>query len=96
MSDKILDMSSISKRFPGVLALNSVSFDLFEGEVHGLLGENGAGKSTLIKILAGDYSKDEGEIILKGENVTFNIPSDSAKSVCPIILIPAKSWPCCH
>ncbi len=77
MADRLLEMRSISKRFPGVLALDGVSFDLEEGEVHGLLGENGAGKSTLIKILAGDYSKDEGNIFISGQQVDFHSPSDS-------------------
>jgi ribose transport system ATP-binding protein len=77
MEEKLLEMRNISKRFPGVLALDRVSFDLKSGEVHGLLGENGAGKSTLIKILAGDYSKDEGEMYLHGEPVEFQRPSDS-------------------
>lgn len=77
MADRLLEMKNISKRFPGVLALDGVSFDLEEGEAHGLLGENGAGKSTLIKILAGDYTKDEGEVIISGEEVEFHSPSDS-------------------
>ena len=74
---KILEMRQISKQFPGVQALSDVSFDLDEGEVHGLLGENGAGKSTLIKILAGDYSKDAGEIYVGGRKVSFEAPVDS-------------------
>jgi len=77
MSKKIMEMKSIFKRFFGVLALDDVSCDLNEGEVHGLLGENGAGKSTLIKILAGDYSRDEGDIYLDGKKVVFQNPSDS-------------------
>jgi ribose transport system ATP-binding protein len=77
MAEKLLEMNGISKRFPGVLALDRVSFDLKAGEVHGLLGENGAGKSTLIKILAGDYSKDEGQILINGRSAEFHSPSDS-------------------
>ena len=70
-------MKDITVTFPGVIANDKINFSLEKGEVHGLLGENGAGKSTLIKILAGDYSKDEGEIYINGERVDFHTPSDS-------------------
>jgi ABC-type sugar transport system ATPase subunit len=68
----ILKMMGISKEFPGVQALKNVDFDLRKGEVHALVGENGAGKSTLIKILAGVYKADEGQVWLKGEKVGFS------------------------
>jgi len=70
---QILQLRNISKTFPGVLALQNISFDLIEGEVHCLCGENGAGKSTLIKILSGAYQPDEGgEIIFDGRKVVLN------------------------
>ncbi len=68
-SELALKMTGITKRFPGVLALDSVDFDVRRGEVHVLLGENGAGKSTLMKILSGAYRKDEGEIRLDGSTI---------------------------
>ncbi len=65
--DEILRLSHISKTFPGVRALQDISFDLKRGEVHCLCGENGAGKSTLIKILSGAYQPDEGgQIVFNG------------------------------
>ncbi len=70
---EILQLRNISKSFPGVLALQDISFDLNEGEVHCLCGENGAGKSTLIKILSGAYQPDEGgEILFDGTKVVLN------------------------
>jgi len=63
----LLQMSRISKSFPGVKALKVVDFELQQGEIHAIVGENGAGKSTLMKILSGLYKADEGEIYLKGE-----------------------------
>ncbi|NIN67759.1 MAG: ATP-binding cassette domain-containing protein, partial [Anaerolineae bacterium] len=59
----------MDKKFPGVHALDHVDFDLYEGEVHVLLGENGAGKSTLVKILSGSVAKDSGRIIVRGEEI---------------------------
>lgn len=67
MSDYILEMRNISKAFAGVPALKNVSFQCRRGQVHALVGENGAGKSTLMKILAGAYRADSGNVIFKGE-----------------------------
>ena len=68
----IVRFQNISKAFPGVQALQDVSFDIQRGEVHCLLGENGAGKSTLMKILTGVYHADAGEIYVNGERVSIN------------------------
>jgi len=70
-------MTGITKRFPGVLANDGVSFEAASGEVHALLGENGAGKTTLSNILTGLYRQDEGEIELWGERVRFHSPRDA-------------------
>jgi len=72
-----LEMRGIVKRFPGVLAVDHVDFDVRAGEVHALLGENGAGKSTLMKILYGLYQANEGEIYLNGQRVTIKSPADA-------------------
>lgn len=67
-------MKNITKNFPGVKALDDVTMEVKKGEIHALLGENGAGKSTLIKILAGAFKADEGEIILDGQKIEINNP----------------------
>ena len=77
MGDYRLEMSGISKEFPGVKALDAVDFKLKYGEVHALLGMNGAGKSTLIKILAGVYQKDSGAVLLDGNQVEIKSPQDA-------------------
>lgn len=69
--ETILQFKGISKQFPGVKALHDVSFDVWKGEVHGLVGENGAGKSTLMHILAGVYQPDSGTILLGGNEARF-------------------------
>ncbi|CAM2156157.1 putative ribose/galactose/methyl galactoside import ATP-binding protein 1 [Pararobbsia alpina] len=66
-SSELLRLSRVTKRFPGVLALDGVSFDLRRGEVHAVCGENGAGKSTLMKVISGQYHPDEGQIVYKGQ-----------------------------
>jgi ribose transport system ATP-binding protein len=65
----LLKMEQIDKRYPGVHALDLVDFDLYEGEVHVLLGENGAGKSTLMKILSGSIARDSGRIMIQGQEI---------------------------
>lgn len=75
--DVVLKMNHITKAFPGVVALDDVSFDLRKGEIHALCGENGAGKSTLIKILGGSYIPDEGSIEINQKLVRLNSPQDS-------------------
>ena len=72
-------MKNIHKSFPGVKALQGVDFTLRKGEIHALMGENGAGKSTLIKVLTGVYTKDEGQIILDGQEVTIRSPQEAQK-----------------
>jgi ribose transport system ATP-binding protein len=70
----LVELVNITKRFPGVVALDNVSFSVKKGEVHALLGENGAGKSTLIKLLTGVYPPDGGEIFLNGQKVAIEDP----------------------
>ena len=85
MEHPILEMKNITKEFPGVKALNNVSFRVARGEIHCLVGENGAGKSTLMKVLSGVYPYGEytGEIVIAGQAQKFQGISDSEK---------AESW----
>ena len=75
MSNIILEMRDITKTFPGVKALDRVSFKVREGEIHALVGENGAGKSTLMKVLSGVYPAGtyDGEIVYEGQPRRFSL-----------------------
>lgn len=77
MSEFILDIQNITKRFPGVLALNDVSMKVKRGDIHALVGENGAGKSTLIKILSGVKKQDSGKFFFKGNEVNISKPLEA-------------------
>ncbi|MGZ5352488.1 MAG: ABC transporter ATP-binding protein [Actinomycetota bacterium] len=72
-----LELKGITKRFPGVVANDGITFDVAGGEIHAMLGENGAGKTTLMNILYGLYHADEGEIVVDGETVRFESPGDA-------------------
>ncbi|MDO5134750.1 MAG: sugar ABC transporter ATP-binding protein [Eubacteriales bacterium] len=86
MSEQVLlKMRGIHKKFPGVYALNDVSYELRAGEVHALLGENGAGKSTLIKVLGGIYTADAGEIFINGKKVEIRGVKDAQENGIAII-----------
>ena len=77
MDDYIVEMRHITKRFPGIVANDDVTIQVKEGEVYALLGENGAGKSTLMSMLFGMYEPDSGEILIRGEKVTFRSSNDA-------------------
>ena len=87
MPKTILEMKHITKEFPGVKALDDVTFSVKEGEIHCVVGENGAGKSTLMKVLSGvyPYGSYEGEIIINGELQKFSKIDDSKKAGIAII-----------
>ena len=72
-----MEVQNISKRFPGVVALDDVSLQFFPGEIHAIVGENGAGKSTLMKIMSGAYTPDAGTMYLSGEKVSFSHPQQA-------------------
>ena len=74
MENLLVRIENLNKAFPGVQALKGACFDLKAGEVHALMGENGAGKSTLMKVLAGIYQRDDGDIYLDGQPVDFHGP----------------------
>jgi ribose transport system ATP-binding protein len=75
----LLELRGISKEFPGVKALDDVSFSIWPGEVHMLLGENGAGKSSLMKVLCGAYRADSGDFYYRGEKVAIHSTADAQK-----------------
>ncbi|MCA9081449.1 MAG: sugar ABC transporter ATP-binding protein [Planctomycetaceae bacterium] len=81
----LIEIRSITKRFPGVTALSDVQFDIREGEFHSICGENGAGKSTLMKILSGVQTEYEGDICLRGEPVHFRGTRDAESAGISII-----------
>ncbi len=80
-----LEFRNISKHFPGVQALDGVSFGVREGSVHGLVGENGAGKSTLLKILSGAHPPTSGSVLLSGQEVGFSSPRDALDAGIAVI-----------
>jgi general nucleoside transport system ATP-binding protein len=77
MAETVVEMRGITKRFPGIIANDHISFKVEKGEIHALLGENGAGKSTLMNILFGLYEPDEGEILIHGKTVQMRSPNDA-------------------
>ena len=81
----ILTLKNITKEFPGVKALDDVTINIERGTIHGLVGENGAGKSTLIKVLAGIYQPNEGEIILDGKPCRFNSPIEARRAGISVV-----------
>jgi len=80
MTEPILELKDIHKKFPGVHALKGVQFDMYPGEVHALLGENGAGKSTLIKTVSGVHPPTSGQIYMHGEPIAFNTPREAQQN----------------
>ena len=85
MPAPIISVQGVSKSFPGVRALSDVRFELLPGELHALMGENGAGKSTLMKILAGVYRRDSGQILYNGASVDFGGPREAQRAGIGII-----------
>lgn len=81
----ILTLKNITKEFPGVKALDDVTINIERGTIHGLVGENGAGKSTLIKVLAGIYQPNKGEIILDGKPCRFNGPIEARRAGISVV-----------
>ena len=77
MSEYVIEMLNITKRFPGIVANDNITLQLKRGEIHALLGENGAGKSTLMSVLFGLYQPEEGEIHKDGKKVEIQNPNDA-------------------
>ena len=85
MKNIILRMENVRKEFPGVIALNKVHLNVYDGKIMALLGENGAGKSTLVKVMTGVYKRTSGDIYYKGESVDFKGPKESQDAGIAII-----------
>ena len=80
MSEYVVELKNITKRFPGVVAMKNMSIGIRPGEIHGLIGENGAGKSTLIKVLTGVHTPEEGDIFVDDQKVVFKNPVQSREA----------------
>ena len=96
MGRKILEVKNVTKTYPGVVALNNVSFDVEEGEILALIGENGAGKSTVIKTISGAIQADSGEIIIDGQRFTKLNPTQAKEAGIGVVyqelnLVPSLS-----
>ena len=87
MSDYIVEMRHITKRFPGIVANDDVTIQVKKGEIYALLGENGAGKSTLMSMLFGMYEPDEGEIYIRGEKVKISSPNHATKLNIGMVIV---------
>jgi ribose transport system ATP-binding protein len=84
-SQPVLEVQGLTRRFPGVLALNDINFDVYAGEVHALVGENGAGKSTMINMLAGVLQPSSGQIFMEGKACVFRSAQDSQRAGIGVI-----------
>ena len=96
MGRKILEVKNVTKTYPGVVALDNVSFDVEEGEILALIGENGAGKSTVIKTISGAIQADSGEIIIDGQRFTKLNPTQAKEAGIGVVyqelnLVPSLS-----
>ena len=93
MSEFRLELKNITKVFPGVKALDRVSFQLLPGEIHAIMGENGAGKSTFIKVITGVHQPDEGSVFMDGRKVEFKTPLDAQRHGIAAIYQHVTSYP---
>ena len=93
MSDYIVEMKHITKRFPGIVANDDVTLQIKKGEIFALLGENGAGKSTLMSMLFGMYEPDDGEIFIRGKKEKIDSPNYATKlNIGTILWQKTLSW----
>jgi rhamnose transport system ATP-binding protein len=93
MAEYILELNNVTKEFPGVKALDDVSFNLKPGEIHALMGENGAGKSTFIKVISGVHQPEKGTILLDGDKVNFSNTIEAKEAGISTIYQHSTSYP---